>query len=234
MSTEKDPAPAGPQKGVESPVTPPPATPAEPFAVFSTKEAFDERVERAAKAAAKKSLGLDPEEAKTRLARLVELEAAEDERKKAAMSEAERTKAELDKLRAETEAAKAEAARATFEASTARLFARHGVKDDEYGTFRIRQAEAAAKTSGETFDAEKFLTTIIADARERVKLGIDDVAAPGAAAPPAVRGTTPATTTNAPNVQGTPPPAGTPKPQKSAMDMTPEEWRRHLSSLGTG
>jgi hypothetical protein len=210
-------------------VTPPTATaPSEPFATFPTKELFDDRVERATKSAVKKVLGVDLEDAKARLARLAELEAAEEERKKAAMTEAERNKAEIDKLRAEAEAARAEAARAMSEAQAARVFARHGVRDDEYGTWKLRQAEAAAKLAGTEFSADAFVAELLKDPRERVKLGVDDV---GTAAKQA---SSPAATTHGSGAQPQPPAAGSVTQQKDAMQMTPDEFRRHLASLGVG
>lgn len=131
-----------------------------PYASFPTAEAFQERMAREARRIAQESIGLAPEEAKKKLARLDELEKAEEERKKAAMSEIDRAKKEAEDAKKEAEDARKLASSAKAEAEDARAMAKHGVTNEGYARFLLAQ-ERAKTPDGQAFDAPAALAKLL-------------------------------------------------------------------------
>lgn len=204
-----------------------PSTPSEETMTLTTTQ-LNERMERARRALVKKELGVeDLEAAKAKLARLAELEKGEEDRKKAAMSEQERLQAELQTAKNEAANATADAERARLDLHLTRLFARHGVRNTDYATYRI-MAKLNELPETEDLDEDAFVKELLASPSERVALGLD---AP--AAPPEPRKVEVPPTTTVPAGTAPKPPAANPvQPPKTAMDMTPAEWAKHKAALG--
>lgn len=221
-----NPTPPAAAPPANPPANPPPAD----DEVRLSKDQLNERLARAQRSAIKKFGVESEEELAARLKELDDLKKAEEERKKAAMTEADRIKAEAEEAKAAAARAQAEAAAARAELETERLARSNGVTQVDYMRFKLDSHIAKlGEEERKTFDRDAYVKQLLQDARERVALGLD---APAAAAPtqtvsqPASTGPKPPA--NTPN----PPGAGTPAPQKSAMDMSSEEWAARKAQLG--
>lgn len=204
-------------------------TKSEPFAVFPTKDAFDERVKRAARSMIKSELGLeDVGQIKTLIAEREQLRKAEEERKAAEMTEVEKLKAENDKARARLTEIENEAKAARTDAEITRLCAERGIRDIEYAKFKLRASRA-----GDDKDLEDtaYLDKLLQLPKERIALGVDKVPADGEDQTVITRpaGTTPVSN---PLASPKPPPAGGGGQQKSAYDMKPDEWQQWRRANG--
>jgi len=224
MSDEKASAGGTP---VVPPATPP-APPAEPFAVFPDADSFNKRLERETRKRLK-DLGIDdPDAAKTRLDQLAAMEKANEDAKRAQMSEIERLRADQAKANADAKAAMSRAEEAELRAHLHRVFAEEGVKNFDYGFFAVtRKLESIPED--ETLDERAFLRDLAKDPTQAAALGI---AAPPA--PPAPPGQRPATSTPAAGTPPLPPGAGAPAPAKTAFDMSPAEWAAYKARNGIG
>lgn len=188
-----------------------------PFAVFPTAEAFTARVEREAQKALKRMLGADPDEAKKGLARLKELEKAEEDRKKAAMDDKQRLELEREEARKKADAAEARATAAEREAKLTGLCAERGIRDLDYARFRI---DLATKKDADQDPAE-VLDALLKEDRHRVALGVDEGAR--------TRGVTSTSGNGAPAAKDKKkdPPEG-----ERAEKLAPEEWARRKAEWG--
>lgn len=204
--------PAPPAPPANPPADPPPAAPI----TFPTQEAFNQRLEQAARSRLRE-LGLpeDPAKVKEALAEAERLRKEESERKKAQLTESDRLKAEAAEAQAKAAAAEAQAAAARSELELTRLCAGLGIKDIAYAQFRL--------ASQKPENPEAWLKEQLASPVERTRFGLDAPAAPGG-----TPGTPPASTTT--TQPGAPPPApgGPGQPaQKDAMQMTPKEYAEY-------
>jgi hypothetical protein len=171
-----------------------------------------------AKAAHLAELGLDPDQAKRDREELAEMKAAEEERKKAAMTELDRLKAEKAEAELKIAAAERAAALSAETAAITALCAQSGVRDVDYARYRLKdipEAERATKLA-------EWLT----DDTERARFNV------GSHGPPA-----PAQTTTTTPASGAPAPAhGPPTPMagqggvKSVDDMTRDEYQAYKQS----
>lgn len=214
--------PAGAPPAGAPPAGAPPAGGGDPFATFHTKEAFDERLDRATRAKMRE-LGVDPEQAKKDSAELAAMKEAEEKRRAAEMSDLEKAQAEAEKAKVEKAAAEAEKKKAERAYEIARLGAAHQVPDLEYLAFRIRSLP-----EGE--DRDEWLTKLLEDPTERVRFGVTPAGDPPAGAKPGEKKTT--TTTTPKGGGGAPPPGGTGggapgEGEKTAMKMTKREFEAH-------
>jgi hypothetical protein len=204
--------------GVPKPDEKPAGEPAAPYATFPTAEAFQERLAREARKHAAELIGLAPEEAKKKLEKLAKLEAEEEERKKASMSEVERAKTDAETAKSEAAAAKAEAEAARASAENARAMAKLGVTNEGYAEYLLETARKAAKAAGTAFDASAELAKLLEDPQHKAALRAN------AGAAPATKGADTSSGGNRP--EGTPP---DPKP-KDAFDD--EVWKQRKAELG--
>jgi hypothetical protein len=225
MAEEKPPAagapPAGPPAAPPVPPAAPPATP-DAFATFPTKEAFEERLERATRAKLRE-LGIDPAKAKADADELAGMKAAEEKRRAADMTEVEKAKAEVAKAEAAKVAAEVATKLAREEAEVAKLAAVHGVPDLEYLAFRLKGC-----IEGE--DRSAWLKKLLEQPLERARFGIVE----SAPATPPAPGAKPATTSSTPagGAPPAPPPktGGTPEDNKGAMKMSKPEFENYKRS----
>ncbi len=220
------PPPAGAAPPAPAPAGAPPAgAPPEggsPFATFHSKEAFEERLDRATRAKLRE-LGVDPEQAKKDAAELAAMKEAEEKRRTEEMSELEKAKADAEKLKTEATTAKVEKEKAERAYEIARLGAAHSVPDLEYLAFRVRKV-------GDDEDRDEWLTKLLEDPVERARFGVP--AAGVVPADGAKPGEKKATTTSTPKDGG-----GAPAPgggggapgegEKTAMKMTASEFSAH-------
>lgn len=137
----------------------------QPFATFHTQAAFDERIDRAARAKMRE-LGLDPEQAKKDREELDRLKKEAEEREAAEMTELDKAKKAAEKAAAEKLEAENAAKRAREEAEIAKLAAKHRVPDLEYLGFRLSKLDA-------TVDRDEWLTKQLEDSAERVRFGVE-------------------------------------------------------------
>lgn len=218
--------------GGGTPPAPPPPPPApgggQPFAVFESQAAFEERMARAQRSHLREQFGTEnPDEVKQRLARLQELETAEAERKRAELSETQRLQADLQAAQAAREQAERALQDQRFETRVSGECAQLGVKNVKYALFLVNEARSAlpeAQRGG--FDPRTHLDGLLAKAEMKAALGIE--------APPTVVTSAPVTTSPNPGQPppAPPPPGGNPPAPVDANSMTPEQWRAHLASLG--
>lgn len=204
---------------------PPAAEPAEDTVTLTTKQ-LNERMERAVRSFLKRELGAESaDEIKAARGKLADLERAEEERRKAAMSEQEKLQAELAEARKAAEAASAAAEQARVDLHLTKLFARHGVRNPDYATWRIMDKLNQLPDS-EELDEEAYLRELIADQRERVALGVD------APEPEPRKVEVPPTTTASTAGAPKPPPSNPVQVPKSAYDLNASEWSRRKAELG--
>lgn len=202
----------------------PEAEPPKVYATFNSENSLKERMERHTRSTLKKEFGVEStEDLKLKFGKLAELEAREEEQRKASMSREQQLQEELEALRREKTEIAARAEKAEFDAHTTRLFSKLGIKQNDYAVFKLSNAN-----KGEGFNDEAFFAGLLEDPRERVALGIDDVV------PPAARTVTlAANTTSHDNMTAPKPPlAGSPTGTKSAFEDSPEEYRRRKAMYG--
>lgn len=206
---------------------PAPAPPAQPFAVFESQAAFEERMSRAQRSFVREQYGVeDPNEVKTRLARLKELEDQEAARKREEMTATQRLEQDLANEKAARLAAEAARDGERFRATVSGECARLGIKNLKYAQFIVAEA-AEALPDGQQLDPYAYLKDLVEKPEYKGAFGIE-VAAP--AVQPA-----PVNTSPQPGTPPPPPPApGTPPATVDAMNMNPTQFREHLASLGAG
>lgn len=209
------------------PPAPPPAQPA-PFAVFPDAESFNKRVARETKKALAELGITDPDAVKGALEKAAALEKANEEAKRAQMSETERLRSEKAQADADRARAMSDAEEARMRASLFRKFAEKGVRNFDYGFFKV-SSKLAEMGDDEELDVPAYLDELAKDPTQAAALGFV-VAAP----PPPPAAPTPANT--APRPPGAPPPPaplanGAPGP-KTAFEMNGDEWTRRKAQLG--
>lgn len=219
--TAPDAAPKDPPEGDAPPKDPVPKDPpAEPFAVFPTREAFEERTGRAARAAIREQFGADPDEVKKRLERLEALEAEAEERKKQEMSAVERAQAEAKEARERAAILEREALEAKTRAELVSECARRGIRDAELAEM---MAERARRKDGDEFELGAFLDGLLEEPRHRLALGVED-AEPKTK--PANRGGAPDRDKDAPGDDGKS------EEEVDVMSMTREQFEEHKRKRG--
>lgn len=227
--SEKDQTQVTPQaNGAAEPSSQPSAAsaaPSEEMVTLTTKQ-LNERMERAVRSFIKRELGAESaDEIKAARGKLADLERAEEERRKAAMTEQERLQAELAEARRAADQAAAAAEQARVDLHLTKLFARHGVRNPDYATWRIMDRLNQLPDS-EELDEEAFLKELLADQRERVALGVD------AAEPEPRRVEVPPTTTAPAGAAPKPPGPNPVQAPRSAYDLNSSEWSRRKAELG--
>lgn len=214
-----------------TPVTPnPPAPPASPTPPTQGPPTEDpvwlaDRLARAERASLKKHFGSDdPAALKARLDRAEELEKAEKERARLALSEQQRLQQDLDTERAKATDAQRERDAIAFESRVVRVCAELGVKNVDFAMFEIARA-AEALPEGQTLDPTKYLQELAAKGDSQ-KMALGMSSAPGVIQ-------VPATTTPNP---GDPPaaPGGIVPGEKTAFEMDDKAWAAKKASLGIG
>lgn len=217
----------------ETPVVPPAAPPAPPPAVTAPPGEPDwlpERLERAEKSALKKHFGIsDPAEIKKRLDAAAAYEKAEEERKKAQLSETDRLKSEIEESKRATAEAQARADEAAFRGQLYRVCSEKGIRNHDYAIFAVTN-QLAKLPDGEQLDESAFLDELAKDPMQRASLGIVD-ASGTPPVPPTVR-TSPATTTPGGTAKPPTPPNNEPPKTPSAFDQNDAEWAKTRATLG--
>lgn len=193
-----------------------------------TREQLNKRLERATRSYLRKEVGVESaDELKARLARVAELETREAEAKRAQMTELERLQSDLRAAQTAREAAEAAAEQARVDLHLTRVFAKHGVRNSDYATWRIMD-KLGTLPETEELDEEAYLRELLSDPRERIALGVEGL--PEAPAPRTVA-VAPTTTTPAGSAPKPPPPNPAVVP-KSAYDLSPQEWARRKAEMG--
>lgn len=217
-----------------APATPPADTPA---ITFPTTEAFNARVEQAARSMLKKELGIaDTKAIKEKIEQAEAFAKAEEERKAAQMSELERERAARAAAEAEAAKFREEAAAAAFEAHVVKVCAERGIKDIDYAKYRIQAAAAAVEDGAPPLDEAAFLDGLLQEPRYRVALGVEDVSTAPAVPQQVPAATTPAVVVR-PGTPGAPPkaaPVTPPAEMVDAMKLSPEAWEARKRALGIG
>lgn len=220
--------PAGTPPAAPTPPAPPagtpPATPPTdaPFAVFHTAEQFNERLARETRKQIAELTGTkDADELKTRLAKAAELEAAEEKRKKDAMSEIERANAIAAENEAKAKAAQSRAEELQREKDDTVAMLKLGVGNEAYARWLLAQERSKHPAESGPFDAEKALAELLKKP--------EHVAALKPGAPPKPTG---ANTDTTPGRDNAPPATPPPEGGVDAKTMTPEAWEAHKRSLG--
>jgi len=185
--------------------------------VFKTREAFNERIQRQARAEFRKRYG-DPDEIEERLSRLDALEEEAAERRRAQMDEVERLAEELAEARSEADQAEHEAQLERYRRLVTEVATKHGVTRTKY---MMRDIEEAAESldDDEELDLEEFVAAQLEDAEKRLVYGVAEQQDSG------VTTTVHAERPDAPR-------AGAPRQgQKSVWEMTPQEFAKYSSEL---
>lgn len=181
------------------------------------KSAFTDRVRREANAEIRRQYGVENvTEVKARLDRLKELEAKEEETRKATLTEQQRLQEELGKAQAATATAQAAAEQAALDAHINRLCTEKKIANVDYATFKIAQELEKLGEDGE-LDEVAFLDGLLKDPTHRAALGM---AEPRKVEVP---GDTTGGGSGAPKAPG----AGNALPIKSVSDMSADEFRQH-------
>lgn len=201
----------------------PAATPPDEETLTIPKGAFAERLARHHRTQLRETFGTeDATELKSRLERLAAYEAAEEERRKAQMTEIERAKAEAEEARVRAAKLEQELDARAFEARVAAACAAKGIRNTEYAMFSVIQA-AESLGEGGSLDLDSYLAERLADPMTRAALGVES-------APPVVA--TPATTTPVTSPGAAPPPPGVAPPAPSAFDLDTKAWAARKQALG--
>lgn len=193
------------------------------YVEFPTKEAFQERLEREARAQIKDTYGMSEKELKDRLAKAKEYEDAEAARQKEQMTKEQRLEAEKAEAEAKQKAAEADRDAARRQAEVTGVCARLGFKNLDYATF---EATRSGKSGAEL---EAHFVEMAKDEGKKAALGLvtlppEQVPVPGSTGPGAP-----------PNGAPPPPPAppgGAPPPAVDVMKLSPADFQAHLSRLG--
>ncbi len=213
-------SPDDPPAPPPGPPAPPP--PAQPFAVFHTKEQFEERRDREARALLKEKYGMSEKDLDAQLKRAKELEEAEAARLKAQQTKEQQLESEKAAAEAKQKAAEDARDAAVKQAEVTSMCARFGFKNLDYALF---EAERSKKTGTEL---EAHFTEMSKDDSKKAALGIatappEIIPVPGGGPPLVPPGGTP------PN----PPPPGTPPGDGvDVMKLTPQQFQAHLAKLG--
>jgi len=211
--------------GPPAPAPAPAPAPGQPFAVFESQAALEDRLARAGRATLREVTGLEnPEEVKQRLNRLKELEAAEEQRRQAELTETQRLQADVDKERQRAEAAERRLQESQFQTQVTQECARLGIKNVKYALFEVQTARGALpEAERASLDPARHLEGLLAKPEYKGAFGIES-------APTVIP--VPVNTSPAP---GAPPPAppqpGAPPPAVDAMTMSGPEFKAHLERL---
>lgn len=199
----------------------------EPFAVFPTAELFQKRVDREAKKALKE-LGIEnPETLKSVLAEHEAFKKAAQEAERAQMTEVERLRADLAAREKAAQDAMSAAEEAKFDAHIYRLCVKKGIKNHEYAKWMVANELTNLPEDGQ-LDEEAYFDQALQDGTTRAALGVEPVPV----AVPAVPVVRPPVTTT-PKVSPSPTPGG-PIPEKTAYQLSDDEWRQRKAQLGLG
>lgn len=227
---EAVPSPAPGGGGGGAPPAPAPAPqPGQPFAVFESQQAFNERMERAQRSHLREIAGTEsPDELRARLARLTELENAENERKRNEMTELQRVQTDLAAAREATAAAQSALEGERFASRVSGECARLGIRNVRYAQYEVGQARQALPEAQRTaFDPAAHLEGLMAKPEYKTAFGIE--AAPTQVPQPVSTSPQPPVAPPAPAAPGGSPPAAV-----DAMSMSPSEFRAHLEKIGAG
>lgn len=202
-----------------------PPEPGKPYAAFPTKEALEARLDRASRAELKRLFGTDNTDTiLARWAKIDEMERAEEERKRAEMSEIDRLKLEKQQEADRAKSLADQLEQEKLERHIATQCAAKGIKATGYASYLILRASEALP-DGEQLDVGKFLDEQLKDGKTKAALDLQE--------PRTERVPAPVSTNVDPETPAPPPPPpGHTPPAKDAMDMTPEEFRKHKESLG--
>ena len=138
-----------------------------------TSEQLDERLGRAKGAYMREQFGTnDPEEVKSRLARLQEMEAAEAEREREAMSAQEKLQQDLKLAQEERIAAQEERDAIAFESHVKGECAKLGIKNVDFAMWEVARA-AEGMGEGEQLDAQEHLKGLTESEQYKAALGIE-------------------------------------------------------------
>lgn len=200
----------------------------EAYIAFPNEESFKTRMERHTRSTLKKEFGVEsPDELKLKFSKLAELEAREEEQRKASMTREQQLTEEIETMKKTMSEAMTRAERSEFEARTTKLFSKLGIKQSDYATYRLQSAE-----KGEGFNEESYFQALLEDPRERIALGVDDITQ-AAQAPRQV--TMGATTTSLDNLSAPKPArAGAAEPIKSAFDLDDAAYKKRRQQYGLG
>jgi len=213
---DRPPAPIGDQP----PAPAPPPPPAQPFAVFQTNEAFNERVSRETRKQLRELGVEDPGKLKEILTRNQELEAEAEKQRQAQMTELEREREQRAQYERQANAAAARAAEAERKAELYDVFAEKGVRNFDYAYFELTR-RLSKVAEGETFDPGSYVDELLGDQVKRAALMGADPAAPAAPA----RGVT---TTPTGRETPAPPAGGGAVPPADAFEMSRDAFQSDL------
>ena len=199
--------------------------PSTPYAVFPDADSFQKRVDREARKALK-DLGVnDPAEVRAMLSEFSELKAQQAEAERAKMTEIERLQADLAEAREAADDAEAAFDQMEIKTHLAGVFAEHGIRNYDYAYFIVEQ-KLDSMDDDEVLDEVAFVEHLCNDPASRAALGFDG------GVPDAPTPTRAVTTSPAMEHAPAPPQTNGSLPAKTAMDMSPDEWAKHKSSLG--
>lgn len=219
---------AGPPGTTPAPAAPPatpPAAPAAPFATFPDSASFDARVDREARKRMKERFGMTDEELEKKLAIAAKLEKEAEERRQAELTEQQRLQEEAAAAKAAQEAAIDAKEEAELKAHLFETFAKKRIANFDYAMFKVT-SKLATLEEGEELDEDAYLAELLENPTERLALMGEPSKAPAKKEGATTTGTDPKDDPPAP------PPGGGPPTKKSATDMTPDEFRKHLAGLG--
>lgn len=225
---------AGTQPAAEVTSQPETSKADEAYAVFPTKELFEERAARAARSMLKEQLGVaDFAQVKQQMSDFAALKAQQEEEKLAAMSEMDRMRLERDEFSSKAAQMQEEVERAVFDSHITKLCAQRGIRDVDYAKYKVMH-KYNNLPEDEEIDEAAYIDGLLESKRERVALGVDsldDIAAAQPAPKQHVRQAR-ATTTPVQNTRATPQADPSGQPAKTAFDMSDAEFRQRLASLG--
>lgn len=208
---------------ITPPVAPVPPVVTDPpeGSITMTGEQLNDRLKRG-QAAHLKNLGFgNDEEVAAMVARNKELEDAEKEKKRAALSDLEKSQSDLEIEKQGRIKAEKDLNSERFKMSVFAQCAKSSVTNTDYALYEMERAKQTLP-EGETLNIEKALGDLVGNETKKAALGL-----------PATLEvvTTPVVTT--PSDPNTPPPATPPKDpsEKTAFDMSPEEWRARRAAL---
>lgn len=178
------------------------------------KAAFEERLARAKRSQLRELGFSSPEELQGALEAAKQLQAEQEERRKAEMSELERLKEEAAQEVARRKALESQLAEERFNGQVAAACSKLGITNLDFASYQVSRA-ASKLGAGEELSIESYL----AEQRDAQPAAFGIKVAQSAPV------TTTATTEK--------PVSSTEQPQgKSPAEMSPEEFQRHLASLG--
>ncbi len=212
----------------ETPVTPAattpaetPVTPREPFAVFPDSESFEKRLAREVNKRMKEAGIEDPTKLSDILAEHKNMRSAAEEAERAKLSEVERLNADLRSKDEALARLQAEAEERELRLRLHDVFGRKGVKNYEYGYFKVIQKANALTDADEPLDLDTYVDSLMNDDTEKHALGVVN-----AAPPPQKLNIAPPPTSPHNGGAPTPTPPGSPAPSKTAFDYSHAEWEK--------